>query len=330
MSISPIFLLFLLAYITNISSFYLNETQRVIDFYNSGKQWPPNLYKHSKKFDENMRIRQEKINKIPSKYERWTNYIQYTQSLILPRFTKQGFQIYKTPKNVQDFLYKKLHIGLATSNYVKEQGAMVVSSPAPSNLIQLSKEEMTYVLLELLPYHEEWSGLKLEPIIAYGIRSYTDGAVLSMHYDKCMTHVISSIVHIDHEYEDDNNPWPIEIEDHDGELQTKVLERGEMLFYESSTCLHGRRKTFRGKHYSSVFVHYKIKNENIWNCSMDMVYSWIPPGWYTNVIEGAEHLQAGSAITTDDRLTENIQHRVIFGKKYDKIDDFWAEYNKEI
>jgi hypothetical protein len=44
------------------------------------------------------------------------------------------------------------------------------------------------------------------------------------------THVISSIVHIAHEYDDDNHPWPIEIENHrTGELVSVTLEPGQVL-----------------------------------------------------------------------------------------------------
>ncbi len=69
----------------------------------------------------------------------------------------------------------------------------------------------------------------------------------------CLTFaVISSIVHVAHEYEDESRPWPIEIEDHDGNLHSVVLQEGQMLFYESAKCLHGRMTTFRGKFYGSL------------------------------------------------------------------------------
>jgi hypothetical protein len=45
------------------------------------------------------------------------------------------------------------------------------------------------------------------------------------------THVISSIIHIDHEYFDDDEAWPIEIEDHDGELHAVLLEPGQVRAY---------------------------------------------------------------------------------------------------
>jgi hypothetical protein len=40
--------------------------------------------------------------------------------------------------------------------------------------------------------------------------------------------VISSIVHIAHDYTDDDEPWPIEIEDHDGVLHAVDLKMGEV------------------------------------------------------------------------------------------------------
>jgi hypothetical protein len=43
------------------------------------------------------------------------------------------------------------------------------------------------------------------------------------------THVISSITHVAHEYDDDNEPWPIQIEDHDGNLHSVVLEPGQVI-----------------------------------------------------------------------------------------------------
>ena len=35
------------------------------------------------------------------------------------------------------------------------------------------------------------------------------------------------------------------------------MKKGEMMFYESAKCLHGRPRTFVGKFYSSLFIHYK-------------------------------------------------------------------------
>jgi hypothetical protein len=62
------------------------------------------------------------------------------------------------------------------------------------------------------------------------------------------------IYHIDNS--DDSEEWPIYIEDLHGNTHEVVLMPGDILFYESSKCLHGRPKMFNGSWYSSVFVHY--------------------------------------------------------------------------
>lgn len=81
------------------------------------------------------------------------------------------------------------------------------------------------------------------------------------------THVISAIIHIAH---DTSAPWPIQIEDHNGELISVALEEGQMMFYESAKCLHGRMQQMKGKYYGSLFVHYQPVDTSIWNYSTEV------------------------------------------------------------
>lgn len=75
-----------------------------------------------------------------------------------------------------------------------------------------------------------------------------------MHTDHVGTHVVSSIVHVDR---DTDEPWPIVIEGLDGVTMEVDLQPGEMLFYESAKCVHGRPRPLNGNWYSSLFVHYR-------------------------------------------------------------------------
>jgi len=132
--------------------------------------------------------------------------------------------------------------------------------------------------------------MELTPAMAYGFRLYRDGAVLNMHVrlghliififetavrpfsqvsqlyifpkfpvfmcrqvDRKQTHIISMIYHIDSESDE---PWPILIEDFLGRTHEVILAPGDILFYESSKCMHGRPKAFKGQWYSSIFIHY--------------------------------------------------------------------------
>ncbi len=73
-----------------------------------------------------------------------------------------------------------------------------------------------------------------------------------------------------HQYDNDDEPWPIEIEDHDGALHAVNLQPGQMLFYESASCLHGRRQKFKGKYYASIFMHFQPVDSSIWNFQLEV------------------------------------------------------------
>jgi hypothetical protein len=74
-------------------------------------------------------------------------------------------------------------------------------------------------------------------------------------------------------------PWPIFIEDYHGRTHEVILTPGDMLFYESSKCFHGRPKKFHGSWYSSVFVHYyPLHGWKEIDHKMEAHYA-IPPSW---------------------------------------------------
>lgn len=98
-----------------------------------------------------------------------------------------------------------------------------------------------------------------------------------MHVDRTQTHVISCIYHI--ASGDESEPWPIVIEDFDGNTNAVVLKPGDMLLYESAKNFHGRPTKFIGDWYTSLFVHFYPKGE--WNReNHDLDAHWaIPPNW---------------------------------------------------
>lgn len=110
------------------------------------------------------------------------------------------------------------------------------------------------ILNDLLPLHEEWAGVKLTPQNAYGLRLYQNNSNMLMHLDNQATHVISGILHVGRDPE--SEPWPLVIEDFEGNTNEVYLAPGDLLFYESSKCVHGRPKKFQGSWYTSMFLHY--------------------------------------------------------------------------
>jgi len=168
-----------------------------------------------------------------------------------------------------------------------------------------------YIHAELLPLHEEWAGVRLFPTAIYGVRLYQNSSSLIMHVDKPHSHVISSIVHIAHEYDDDARPWPIEVEDTEGNLHSVNLEPGQMLFYESAKCVHGRMTELRGKYYGSIFVHYQPVLKQVWPYSLLSAIESIPHYWDLGAVDAEGSRWAGQAITVDSRVAANAPPREV-------------------
>jgi hypothetical protein len=135
----------------------------------------------------------------------------------------------------------------------KEHFVEVIEAEEHARPIMISDiDDNARILNEMKPMFEWWSGLEIEASIAYGIRAYRNDSNLLMHADKSSTHVISGIYHVGRS--EDAEPWPIVIEDFQGNTNQVYLEPGDVLFYESSKCFHGRPQTFVGGYYASIFM----------------------------------------------------------------------------
>ena len=97
---------------------------------------------------------------------------------------------------------------------------------------------------------QEWTGEELTECSLYGIRVYTEGAVLATHVDR-MPLVSSAIVNV---AQDVDEPWPLEVISHDGRAYNVTMEPGDMVMYESHSILHGRPFPLKGRYYANIFV----------------------------------------------------------------------------
>ncbi|KAL7534776.1 hypothetical protein ACHAXR_006067, partial [Thalassiosira sp. AJA248-18] len=100
---------------------------------------------------------------------------------------------------------------------------------------------------------QEWTGEELTDCSLYGIRVYTEGAILATHVDR-MPLVSSAIINVD---QDVDEPWPIEVYAHDGKAYNITMEPGDMVLYESHSVLHGRPFPLKGRMYANIFVHFE-------------------------------------------------------------------------
>jgi prolyl 4-hydroxylase len=102
---------------------------------------------------------------------------------------------------------------------------------------------------------EEWTGMEQEPSSMYGIRVYTDGAVLSPHVDR-LPLVSSCIINVAQDVEED---WVLEVYDRNNRAVNVTMEPGDMVLYESGSLIHGRPFPMKGNYYANVFIHFQRK-----------------------------------------------------------------------
>ena len=107
---------------------------------------------------------------------------------------------------------------------------------------------------ELQPRLEEWSGMRLVESACYGIRIYQRGCYLYNHVDRTETHIISATICVDHRL---SSPWPLTIEDIEGNVSQVDMAPGEGVFYEGARLTHGRAYPLDGDYYAGIFVHYR-------------------------------------------------------------------------
>eukprot|EP00545_Synedropsis_sp_CCMP1620_P011887 CAMPEP_0119004644 /NCGR_PEP_ID=MMETSP1176-20130426/1268_1 /TAXON_ID=265551 /ORGANISM="Synedropsis recta cf, Strain CCMP1620" /LENGTH=348 /DNA_ID=CAMNT_0006956379 /DNA_START=24 /DNA_END=1070 /DNA_ORIENTATION=- len=268
----------------------LTEDVRQAEYHKRGYTWPPSLY--SPDTEGWARLSNRRFDQAPfvltrkEKYDLWMQSV--TSAIVQPNFTETGWGLARAPEDLVGTLRATVREAYDAGDYRNEHHVDVIDGLQP---IFIDRPALTArVLKELHPMHEAWAGVPLTPAMAYGYRLYRNESSLLMHVDKSDTHVISAILHIDSS--DDAEPWPIVLEDFLGNTNEVVLTPGDMLFYESSKCFHGRPAKFVGSWYSSVFVHF-YPSDPAWT-EIDhhleghyaIPISWNePPGWKRNLPE---------------------------------------------
>lgn len=245
---------------------WLNETKRTTEYYSRGHKWPPTFRPNTegwkllygRRFEQIMHL--DETHERENKYDGW--FVNTLSGLILPNMTENGWGITRAPQELVTELRAAIHQGLqqqgSTTTPRLEHETGVVKGPRSWMIDR--PDLLARTIKELQPYAEAWSGTALIPHQAYGFRLYRNDSRLTMHIDKTSTHVISFILHIDSS--DDAEPWPLVIEDFQGNTNEVILTSGDMLFYESAKCIHGRPTRFHGTWYSSVRYTYYLLTFN--------------------------------------------------------------------
>jgi hypothetical protein len=253
----------------------LNEGDRIAEYHRRNYTWPLNNFSpNTSGWIDLMTQRFAQVEELPTSYERYEGYYRTIHSaFVVPNFTEYGFGLGRCSEELLSTLRQAIRDGIPTAR--DEPYSDAIDAPTLPWLID--RPDLTArVLKDMQPYAEEWSGMELEPFGAYGFRVYRNQSQLHMHLDRMQTHIISFILHIDSS--EDAEPWPIFIEDFNGTTHEVTLTPGDILFYESSKCFHGRPRRLNGSWYSSVFVHYYPKGWQDTNHDLEAHYA-VPPRW---------------------------------------------------
>ena len=171
-----------------------------------------------------------------------------------------------------------------------------------------------------------WAGgIELEPTALYGMRVYKEGSFLSPHVDREETHALSLVLNV--AQGGVRVPWPLEVDDMAGTVHDAILAPGQLVYYESARCLHGRTKLFQGEYFVNFFAHYRPKGDPDWyrdlhtgepkpfklvNDGMEEVtVSWVGPDGHLVLIDtvpAGEARDMGTKIGDEFRLAGACQH----------------------
>lgn len=179
---------------------------------------------------------------------------------LLPAYTVSGFE----KKTMSGQLFNALVDCYQNSSEADKRKEVNVdyfiknkSGQLPSQLTDIPEELRKQIINEFLPVCEQWSQTELEFSALYGIRNYARGSSLKMHSDIQDTHIISVILNIAQQVDED---WPLEIDDHMGRRHSVLLSPGEALLYEGARLSHGRPTPLVGDDYANIFLHFRPKN----------------------------------------------------------------------
>lgn len=187
------------------------------------------------------------------------------QPASMQNYTDTGFKKLQAPQEVRELLTNYWNAHHDTDQKQQEiwpKGNTYVNHwTAPTHMVNVEEKKLRgggYNLKNKIwngvkPILEEWTGMELEPSSMYGIRQYTEGAILSPHADRTPL-ITSCIINVAQDVEED---WPLEVYGRDGLAYNVTMKPGDMVLYESHSLIHGRPFPLKGKYFANIFVHFK-------------------------------------------------------------------------
>lgn len=149
------------------------------------------------------------------------------QPMEMRNFTSAGFAKIKAPEQVATILreYWNAHNSEQQEEAWPKANTYVNHWVAPTSMLPLDSHRESTIAELIRPVLEAWTGQKLILTSVYGIRIYTEGAVLAPHVDR-LPLVSSCIINVAQDVDED---WPIEVIGHDGKAVNVTAHPGDMI-----------------------------------------------------------------------------------------------------
>eukprot|EP00934_Nitzschia_sp_Nitz4_P009460 Nitzschia sp. Nitz4//scaffold43_size134323//70752//72216//NITZ4_003303-RA/size134323-processed-gene-0.52-mRNA-1//-1//CDS//3329551960//9450//frame0 len=217
--------------------------------------------------------------------ERFEMSIRQPKSMV--NYTSTGFKKIKAPPKLWKLLSEYWEAN-KDDKVIEDWGIGNVYTnnwKAPTYMVSVENPDMegggpymkSKVWEAARPTLEAWTGMKLRPSSLYGIRIYTEGAILSPHVDR-LPLVSSCIINV---AQDVDEPWELEVYDRHDRAVNVTMEPGDMVLYESGSLMHGRPFPLKGNYYANIFIHFEPTGELLdggWVDLDDFYPPYILPG----------------------------------------------------
>ena len=243
-------------------------------------------------------------------------------------FTELGFAKGKLPRDVWASMYAFYHNN--RHNRIVEDFSydiLINWWTSESYLITMPPNLKRYWQGRLKELVEAWSGAHLELQDIYGVRRYEEGARLLMHVDRIKTHAASIIINV--HQENMQRSWPVQIYDFADRLHQVDMEPGDILYYESARCLHGRMTPLHGSGYVNIFSHYRPIEEGDTEGRPDWYIRPSPPGTPEPVMHSDNFCSSPHSAHAAVCDAELSQHSFAHAKSGGDLFELWRYSNQQ-
>ena len=186
---------------------------------------------------------------------------------LVPHYSSKGFRVLEQSLEeacpeawsmIQAHMRREVGTSCEQAENWKDNYTNINHYEVPTTLTPLTKEVKDLLWKGIKPVLASWSGVpesNLQEMSIFGVRRYWRGAVLRSHVDRGDVLIISAIINVAQSDDCGDQPWWLELYDHDEQVHYVNTRPGTVVLYESASTRHARPYPLHGSWYANMFVH---------------------------------------------------------------------------